>query len=206
MSSGALGTLWAQFRRASIRNIDAKDFIPDSKLVQILKQADSNLEQCLMEANIDPLEYEEILSVIRNGGQKVFTILVLMQGHPVKLILNFMRGDQMLQSVLDAKLPFSIEELEDILKDDLLASDFDERQWKVLSPLFRFDRTHRELKHQTILPFIDVKKLKNGEGGCGTVTKVTLHADHHRFRQDFSVVSAVSLSIQLLDERDLIRF
>lgn len=195
MPSDALRTLWKQFTGASIQNSESKWFLPDSKLVQILQESDQLLEECLREANIEQLEQKEILSVIRHGGQKVFAILVLMQGHPVELILNFMRGDQMLQNNLDAKLPFSVDELKLVIRDDLLAGEFFRRQWELLSPLFRSDRTHRELKHQTILPFVQEMQIPHGEGGCGIVTKVTLHAAHHHFKQDFNVISEVSFLI-----------
>lgn len=195
MPSEALRTLWKQFSGASIQNSESKWFLPDSKLVQTIQEFDPLLEECLREANIEQLEQKEILSVIRNGGQKVFAILVLMQGHPVELMLNFMRGDQMLQNNLDARLPFGVDELKLVIKDDILAGEFFRRQWELLSPLFRSDRTHRELKHQTILPFIQEMQIPHGEGGCGIVTKVTLHAAHHHFKQDFNVISEVSFPI-----------
>ncbi len=110
-------------------------------------------------------------------------------------MLNFMRRDLMLENNVDARLPFSIDELKLVIKDDLLAGEFFRRQWELLSPLFRPDRTHRELKHQNNLPFIQEMQIPHGEGGCGIVTKVTLHAAHHHFKQDFNVISEVSFLI-----------
>lgn len=142
-----------------------------------------HLGQCLRERKIQEVDCEEVLSEIRDGAQKLFAILVLMQGHPVNLILNFMRRDQMLRTSLDSKLPFRIKDLRLILQDKPLASDFDRWQWEVLSPLFKPDRTHRELMKKTILPFIREELMPDAKGGFSVMSKVTLHQSHHCFDQ-----------------------
>lgn len=206
MSSNALNTLWKKFGEASIENSDGKRFLPDSKLFEVLEEEDINLEQCLLEGEVQEVDREEVLLSIRDGAQKLFAILVLMQGHPVKLMLNFMRRDQMLQTSLDARLPFSIKDLRLILKDKTLASHFDRWQWEVLSPLFKADRTHRELKKNTILPFIHEEPIPNAKGGYGIVTKVTLHEAHHCFTQlPNSIISRSPYQVELARKQIIVR-
>ena len=183
MSSSALNTLCDRFNNAYIHKPHGGRFIPDSKLFEVLEDEDDNLEQCLKEGQIPVVERDEVLMLIRNGAQKLFAIIVLMRYHPVRLILDFMRKDQMLQTSLDARLPFSLNDLNRILQDKSLAHDFDRGQWEVLSPLFRPDRSHRELEAKTILPFIHEEPILGAKGGFGIVSKVTLHEAHHCFDQ-----------------------
>jgi len=192
MSKNALETLFRKFTEALVENADSKTFLPDSDLIRLLEEAEPNLKQCLINAQVDPLEHDEVLELIRHGGRKVFATLVLMNNHPVNLILKFMAGDQMLWNELDARLPFALVELNLILGDDHLAKLFYLKQWVLLSPLFKSDRAHREFEKHTILPFVHVDDIKNGQGGCGTVTRVTLHKTQHRFRQASNVTSHVS--------------
>ena len=183
MSSSALNTLRDRFNKAYIHKPDGRWFIPDSKLFEVLEDEDGNLEQCLREGQIPEVERDEVLMLIRDGAQKMFAIVVLMQYHPVRLILKFMRKDQMLQTSLDARLPFSLNDLNRILQDKSLAHEFDRGQWEVLSPLFRPDRSHRELEAKTILPFVREEPIPGAKGGFGIVSKVTLHEAHHCFDQ-----------------------
>ena len=183
MSSSALNTLWDRFNNAYIHKLHGGRFIPDSRLFEILEDEEDNLEQCLREGQIPEVERDEVLMLIRDGAQKLFATLVLMQYHPVRLILNFMRKDQMLQTSLDGRLPFSLDDLNRILQDKNLAHEFDRGQWEVLSPLFSPDRSHRELEAKTILPFIREEPIPSAKGGFGIVSKVTLHQAHHCFDQ-----------------------
>lgn len=181
MSSDSLDALYKRFTEASIENASGQRFLPNSTISGILEDEDDCLEHRLRQGGIEKVDIEEALALTRNGAQKIFVVLVLLQGHPIRLIKNFMTWDQMLQVPLDAKLPITIKDLCLILKDKALAIQFDQYQWEVLSPMFMADRSHRKLKKKTILPFIREERIPNAKGGYGIVSRVTLHQAHHGF-------------------------
>lgn len=78
--------------------------------------------------------------------------------------------------------------------DQLHIRNFDEYQWKTLSPFFSRGG-HKEVKHykfqkEVILPFLETSGEKSSltdcelslKGGFGTISKIHIHPQHHNFR------------------------
>lgn len=96
------------------------------------------------------------------------------------LIANFVEKDYFLKdTVVDSRLPFSVEALEAILSNKRLAIRFETRQWDVISPYFRSERNHRIFPENIILPFTHQEAIR--EGGFGQIWKVRLPSRHHGF-------------------------
>jgi hypothetical protein len=177
MSASRLETFHQQLKAGMIENFEGKSFQPDSVLFQILH--DTNLDACLREAGVTLVSLpEKDRERIRTEGQKLFALLALLKTKCVELIVNFIKADQLLDASLDGFLPCKrIDDISDILENNLLATEFFDTQWSLTALLFREDRGHRDLRKQTILPFI--ARTTIGSGGYGQVYKVTLDPRHH---------------------------
>ena len=191
-----LQSLFRELQKGIVKNYNQRSFIPDSKLVSIVTSTD--VDECLREAGISPASLRaEVKHAIENGGQKTFAILAMLQFQPVKLIVSFLRNDQLLKQGLDSKLPFEhSNDLLSILGDESIAKQFFETQWATTSPLFREDLSHRELHYRTVLPFI--RNKERGQGGFGTVYEVTLDQAHHGFSVPLAAHGKVRALLALL--------
>ena len=186
MSGSKLESLHQKLKDSMVKNFGGAPFLPDSILYQILR--DTDLDACLLEDGISWVKLPaNDRKTIQHGGQKLFALLAILESKCVGLITNFIKADQMMTgSNLDASLPFKhIDDLSDILGNNVLATEFFNAQWSVTAPLFREDRSHRELRKETVLPFIE--KTKIGKGVSGQVYKVTLDKRHHCLGPDSGV-------------------
>ena len=80
---------------------------------------------------------------------------------------------------LDAKLPLAERRLEEILGDAILASEFFEKQWEFITPVFSRTLLPRVFESETILPFL--AQEFNGRGNFGDVFRYDIHLENQRF-------------------------
>ncbi len=125
--------------------------------------------------DIPVFHQDSTVDAIMRGGRKIFSVLVLLKGEEWS-ITKFREHDQLQNSRLDARLPFSIDTLNLIVLE--IADEFYEKQWELIGPIFSKDIVHRFLQPETRLPFIHNEKI--GEGGFGVVYKVKLDPDHQK--------------------------
>ena len=171
-----MGSLVQSLLAARVKNIDSRYFIPDSALERILSS--EAIHHSIQKTTIEVYRRREIIDAIVNGGKRLFAILTLL-GEEFSLV-NFIERDQMVKTYdLDSRLPLTLEDLQKILPSGTTASLVHEKQWEVLAPLFREDKSHRIFDEDTVFPFIGLEGL--AEGGFGEISKVTLHEFHHGF-------------------------
>ncbi|KAE9363351.1 kinase-like protein [Stipitochalara longipes BDJ] len=215
MSASKLETLHQRMKAGMIENFEGKSFLLDSVLFQILH--DTDLDACLREAGVTLASLpDKDRERIRKGGQKLFALLALLKTKSVELIVNFIKADQLLDASLDAFLPCKrIDDISDILENNLLATEFFDTQWSLTAPLFYEDGSHRDLRKQTILPFI--VRTTIGRGGYSQVYKVTLDSRHHCLgrgpgvpKDELSIACKVmyldSLNSTFENEKDVLQF
>ena len=159
-----------------------------STLSQIRAEIDSHLQKSASEHFfIDPKDIHSILTrdvilhailecsfpihlhahladEIFQRGVKVFAILIHI-GKPDSMTKFLERND------LDARLPFSQEQLSDILQGD--GKLFLRSQWDFLPHIFQRDH-HQHIPDSHVLPFLIEKTLDELEGGFGAISEVTI--------------------------------
>lgn len=161
---------------ARVKNIDSRHFIPDDALERILSS--EAIHHFIQNTAVEVYHRREIIDAIANGGKHLFAVLALM-GEESSL-LNFIERDQMVKTYdLDSRLPLTLEDLRKILPTGTAASLFYEKQWELLAPFFREDKSHRVFDEDTVFPFIGCEGI--AEGGFGEISKVTLNEAHHGF-------------------------
>ena len=131
-----------------------------------------NVFREISNSDIEVRHREEAVQTILAGARKTFAILVII--HQVSRITAFMNRDQLLTSTIDDKLPFSLSQLQEIMRHD--ADEFYEKQWEFIAPVFSRMRAHRLLDDDTILPFTNSTLL--GVGGFGRVYETIIHPQH----------------------------
>jgi hypothetical protein len=151
-------------------NSDKKEYIPIRSLDGFLSP--EVVEQCIIEGRVQLNRQEEAISEAVKGGKRILTILIGIDDIPT--LVNFLEHDQLMDRTLDSKLPFSENDLSEILPSgmDTTRSKFFDYQWKVSVPVFKPDASHRELHPHTILPFVSSPEI--GSGGSGNIFRVTL--------------------------------
>lgn len=146
-------------------------FIPQRSLYRLLKR--DVVSATLRQSGISVLHIDSLTDKILKGGQKVFTILVLLKGEESK-IFDFVKRDQFSLLPLDSRLPFSVDALATIVPD--IAQEFYETQWELLAPVFSKGVLHRELQDMIRLPYVRNKQI--GRGGFGDVYEIELEPAH----------------------------
>ncbi|KAF3915108.1 hypothetical protein ABW20_dc0100546 [Dactylellina cionopaga] len=150
-----------------VENSDRKRFIPLRSLDALFSEP--VVRQCIAESGIRADKREEVTANIIRGGKRVFAILIRIDSVPS--INDFLEHDQFMRRPLDARLPFSENELRSIL-NDYSSREFFWHQWEVSVPTFTADLSHRSLHDNTIFPFTSSECI--GEGGFGRVFQITL--------------------------------
>ena len=83
-----------------------------------------------------------------------------------EMVIKFLERNE-----LDARLPFSEEQLSDILQEDVKL--FLRSQWDFLAHIFRRDH-HQHIPDSHVLPFLVEKTLDELEGGFGAIPEITI--------------------------------
>ncbi len=159
-----------------------------STLSQIRTEIDSHLQKSTSERFfIDPKDLRSILThtvilgailecsfpvhlhahlahEIFHRGIKVFAILV--QTRKPNSMTKFLERNE-----LDARLPFSQEQLSDILQED--GKLFLRSQWDFLPHIFQRDY-HQHIPNSYVLPFLVEKTLDELEGAFGVISEITI--------------------------------
>lgn len=153
-------------------HLPERSFVPQKQLYKLLGR--DRVSTVIHATDSIPIHRaDNVVDIIAKGGRKVFAILSLLKGEEGRIV-NFISHDQFQQSSLDAKLPFSLEMLQDIIPD--IAAEFYRTQWDLVAPVFSRGVVHRELHDSTRLPF--TREVLIGDGGFGDVYEIELHADH----------------------------
>jgi hypothetical protein len=108
--------------------------------------------------------------VVNRGGKRTFAILVMLREEDT--IWDLVKQDQFTTLILDAKLPWSYDNLHQILAPRVeVVKEFVELQWELISPAFDKLKGHRLLHPDTILPYISELRLSKEEGSFGAIYK-----------------------------------
>ncbi len=163
------------FRGSRCLNIENRYFIPAATFDRILT-ADA-VRSVVRECGIDTHRQSEVIQIIEDGGRK--TLAILLDLRLPELFTQFVEIDQYSTGV-DMKLPYDQRTLESILPFNA-ARKFHDTQWEFIAPRFRKGMGHRKLEFNTILPFIETKRL--GEDAFSEVRAVAIHPDHSNFEE-----------------------
>ncbi|KAF2821916.1 kinase-like protein [Ophiobolus disseminans] len=138
--------------RKGIDNWKGQRFVPFYDLKLIVGA--TAVRDVIVECGIEIYRIDEAVQAVLNNGQRVFAILNVMGQE--RLILNFKEKDLYLDKPLDSGLPYSEQDLEDILAGSY--REFFDQQWSFASPVFKADLHERSLPKKSILPFTAVVK------------------------------------------------
>ena len=131
-----------------VENSIGQDFIPETKLFELLTE-DVVKETC--KKVIDTFNSKDVAEVIFRRGRKIFAILVLI--NHLELIERFIKDDHFQTSILNHRLPFSVEYLELILLNKHRATLFNKQQWEFYAAFFLNSGIPRCLHKRIILPY-----------------------------------------------------
>lgn len=157
-------------------NWEARHFIPDDKLFDVISESAINL--ALRSSAVPLHEIIDLTDSILRGARRCFAILVFIRHG--EAISGFFRHDS-LRSHPDDRLPYTSEALQQIFEKDEASSvvrNFLEKQWEFFIPIILQHSIDRILDKRTILPFLHEESA--GEGAMGVVSKVKLHPQCHR--------------------------
>ncbi len=161
--------------RKNSKNFQARHFLPELSLNRLMQKKAVGVT--LEKLGVKPYHLNELAEEIVQRARKVFAILLLVgQGEAIEVMF---KHDSLQKSSLDAKLPFTEDSLENIFSDGSLASDFFERQWEFITPVFFRTLLPRVFENEMILPILD--QTSKGEGSFGKVSKYEIHPENHRF-------------------------
>ncbi|KAF5865006.1 hypothetical protein ETB97_005571 [Aspergillus alliaceus] len=134
---------------------------------------------------VDRTRAAEVAKKTVQTARKLFTILVILK--KVEHICDLLS-----QGVEDDDLPFLLQ-AENVLRtnrgqeilvpedwDDETLEALEQKQWRVLAPVFR-PHAHYEFPEKQILPFVRGESEIPVEGGYGEVFRERIHANHHDF-------------------------
>lgn len=125
---------------------------------------------------------DDAVSNIRNGGAKVFALLVLVRC--TNSLLEFINRDHF-QRGIDEQLPLSRADLERMLPSSNEAEDFYSRQWQFAVPVFSESIFNKVYPIDYILPF--TKDNRIGVGGFGVVYEIEIDSSYHNFQDGLQV-------------------
>ena len=161
--------------RYQSENAYGRHFVPHDKLLELMTR--DNVREALEDSAMKPYSIEETTETIVRSAYRIFGILVLI-GQP-ESILMFIQDDGHRQLCLDDKLPFGLEKLQEILSDDIVKRQFDEKQKEFTVPIFDRSAIPRDFKGYTTLPFIEDDHI--GSGGFGNVYKIKISPSHQLY-------------------------
>ncbi|KAL4882879.1 hypothetical protein BJY04DRAFT_216967 [Aspergillus karnatakaensis] len=120
-----------------------------------------------------------ITNIILRGGQITLAILAMIGR--TDCILTFIGSDKYQPVALDSQLPWERKALANLLRNDpaYTVSEFYDMQLRFTAPVFSGNIIPRTLKAPITFPFKTCDKT--GEGGFGTVCKVTIPREHQTF-------------------------
>ena len=156
--------------RAANTNYQNRKFVSEISLYRLMQK--DSIRAILANLGTEPYHLDELVEKIFKRARKVFAILLLV-GHG-EAISAMDKHDG-----LDAKLPLTEGRLEEILGDAILASDFYEKQWEFITPIFSRTLLPRLFESETILPFL--AQDFNGKGHFGDVFRYDIHLENQRF-------------------------
>ena len=164
------GQIW--LRRCA--NFERRRFVPRAAVDEFATEA--NITNILRDCQTSSQHINELTHAVLDGACMIFLILVIIK-EPTK-IFNFVKHDQFRQrhDQLDSKLPFTAQQLRDILGKTIIAEEFLEIQWELAIPTFSRRSIPRVLHHDTILPVIE-DEVK-GRGGFGEIHRTRFHPSH----------------------------
>ena len=165
----------AQFRRQiltlRVKNVEFKHFVPEERLASVVTK--ERVAQIV--SQLVPLESkDEVISFIINGARKVFSILILIDY--VSHISRFIARDQMQRRPIDNLLPLHTIALRNTLDDEIVVTQFYEKQWEFCAPVFSREIMPRALEVPTVLPYLSDSPLASG--AYGIVRKIIIHHCH----------------------------
>ncbi|KAI0490093.1 kinase-like domain-containing protein [Xylaria cf. heliscus] len=162
-SSHSFDTVRSRIRGSLRTNIHGTWFITESSAADCLPL---QVLEGLLAKIVEPWGVNEAVDMIRNGGRKVFTILILIKEQ--EHIMSFLEYQSTRQpnATLDLQIPFSISDLESFLPSEV-AREFEEEQWNLVVPVIRKQLFHQRFEPRVRLPFIESRRL--GGGGFGSL-------------------------------------
>ena len=156
-------------------NACGRHFVPHNKLLQLMTR--DNVREALEDSAMKGYKIEETTETIVKKGYRIFGILVLI-GQP-ESILMFIKNDGYRQLCLDDKLPFGLDQLQEILSNDIIIRQFHEKQKEFTAPIFERSALPRDFKGYIALPFIEDHHI--GSGGFGNVHKIKISPSHQLY-------------------------
>jgi hypothetical protein len=163
-----MASLRDRLRGLRIKSTSGRYFIPDGKVESLMSE--DIVRDAVSKLKIDRINFPEISMVVNGGGKRTFAILVMLREEDA--IWDLVKHDQFTALILDAKLPWSYDNLHQILAPRVeVAKEFVELQWEFISPVFDKLKGHRLLHADTILPYISELRLSKEEGSFGAIYK-----------------------------------
>lgn len=157
-----------RLRGLRIKSTSGRYFIPDGKVESLISE--DIVWDAVSKLKIDRINFPEVSMVVNGGGKRTFAILVMLREEDA--IWDLVKHDQFTALILDAKLPWSYDNLHQILGPRFeVAKEFVELQWEFISPVFDKLKGHRLLHADTILPYISELRLSKEEGSFGAIYK-----------------------------------
>ena len=167
-TSSDVAQLRRQILTLRVQNSEFRHFVPEEKLASVVTK--ERVTQIV--SQLVPLESkDEVIRFIINGARKVFSILILVDyvGH----ISQFITRDQMQRRPIDNLLPLRTNALRNTLNDEIVVTQFYEKQWEFCAPVFFREIMPRALEVPTILPYLS--DISIASGSYGTIYKINIH-------------------------------
>ena len=185
-----------RIREARCRSADGRRFIPEGSLASVLSH--EVIQHSLQtHCDVEPFAVQWMTRAVHQGGMKTFAVLILIRAENKigTFLESYLQSDS---QKLDSRLPFSKVDLEATLSLDF-ASEFQERQWELMAPVFTNRLLHRKIPVEYSLPFLESRRI--GGGGFGDVYEVLVAAGHHNFHNVDStqVQSAFDICLERCD-------
>ena len=165
--------------RVKLNNIRCRNedqnhyFYPHRAIYELIN---SDITQKILEFyRVKPYEIKEAGSYIaERGGRRVFAILVLLK--EPQIFPKFIKDDNLQNSDLDHRLPYTREKLEELLEAPI-SHEFWDKQWEFTAPFFSPSSFARVLPDEFILPFLNKDKLLK-KGAFGKVFEIEIERSY----------------------------
>ncbi|KAK6502434.1 hypothetical protein TWF506_003014 [Arthrobotrys conoides] len=174
-------------------NVNGQAFVLTGPLLDEidLETITSILHQC----NFQSYAIREAAQTILQGGKLALSILIDIS-RPY-LIGCFIKSDNLLDTTIDSRIPYSESHLQRLIPDENDYHEFYKKQWEFVAPVFKPSLQFRELPVKTILPFLSYEVL--GEGSFGKVYKARLPVRHQSIIRD-SADECISVAVKEVEE------
>ena len=159
-----------------VENCEGRPIVPYHALKDLFDRSTVTalIRDLTDQGKIQIYEQQGVVESIINNGLRLFAVLLSLS-RP-ELILKFMKTDHFAESQLDSRMPLSLQALAATEEDDKLRLRIYKLQWKFWVPFLRADQLHRDLDHETRLPFVDCTELRGG--GFGEIHRLALPAHY----------------------------